>query len=170
MTDLTKLMELMAVKGIARRSELVGVSQTELQALEEFFGLVFPKAYRNYLRQFGRSAGYLSPWMAIYFDDLKEIKESFLEQSAALRNPLRLPAKSLLIAQRESVFDLILCKGHSDPVVFRLNLAQPKVIRRVANSFSQYLHNMITSAAADSGVEEFATDDYLLPAEDRIRF
>lgn len=147
MIDVSHLTCLMENRGVAHKSELVGVRDTEIQSLEKFFGLTFPSSYRQFLRSFGRSAGFLSPWMAIYFDDLKEIRDQFDCLVAADALPFNLPAKTLLIANWESVFDFIVCDGRDDPPVYRIDLykADRSQFRVYAKSYSEYLENLIAT-------------------------
>lgn len=170
MNDLSPVIESMQTKGIANRSELIGVSQLERKALEQYFGLNFPEWYREFLHQFGRSAGFLSPWRAMYFDDLKEIKESFKEQARTLARAIQLPPKTLLIAQLESVFDFIVCNGHANPKVYRVDLNRPAQIYVQANSFGEYLVNLVNDANNGVIIDESFNDDSYWPKEDVIRF
>lgn len=147
----------MAQLNVAQRADLVGVSEPEIQALESHFGLRFPRAYRDYLLTFGRSAGYLSPWMAFYFDDLKEIRDQFDLLNIAHNNPAKLPERSLLIANWESVFDFILCDGEDDPSVYRLDLFTDggASSRRYAASFAEYLEKVVRSTDSGSLPQDF---------------
>jgi hypothetical protein len=147
MIDVSHLTCLMENRGVADKSELVGVSDTEIRSLENYFGLTFPSSYRQFLRSFGRSAGFLSPWMAIYFDDLKEIRDQFDCLVAADALPCNLPAKTLLIANWESVFDFIVCDGRDDPPVYRVDLykSDRSQFRVYSKSYSAYLENLITT-------------------------
>jgi hypothetical protein len=170
MNDLGHLTRLMEHRGIARKTDLVGVSDREIQALERLWGLRFPEVYRQFLREFGRSAGKLSPWLAIYFDDLKEIKEQFLGLVALESSQLILPQDALLIANWESVFDFIRCNGLDDPQVFRVDLysAQRYKIRLYAHSFSDYLENLIETSEADILPSEFFSEQDILSPEDML--
>lgn len=172
MIDVGQLTELMETRGVARKSDLVGVSEAEILELEKHFGLVFPKVYRQFLRNFGRSAGFLSPWMAIYFDDLKEIREQFDCLIAADRHPFVLPEKALLIGNWESVFDYLLCDGNPDPAVHRIDLYQTDQTagRVYAKTYSAYLENLIKTADTQSLPNDLFDDETLSELDDSIHY
>jgi SMI1 / KNR4 family (SUKH-1) len=169
MIDIQKLTELLASRGVASASELLGVAARDIRVLENQFGITLPESYRLFLSHMGRSAGHLSPWMAIYFDDLKEIKEQFALLNATLNSPVVLPANALLIAHWESIFDYIVCDGNDDPEVFRVDLCPEgtPTSRSYAPSYSQYLNNLALTAniyeipadlLEDLPVQHFAED------------
>lgn len=171
MIDILKLTQLMTQTGIAKPSDLIGVSAEEIRKLEAFFQVRFPAAYRAYLRSFGRSAGLLTPWMAVYFDDLKEIREEFHAQNTCLPRALKLPDNALLIAHCEHIFDLIPCEKGDDPPVYRTDLSSEATVKPVifAECFSQYLEQLILSSRR----MEFpfdSTEEPDLSIEDLIRF
>lgn len=171
MIDILKLTQLMAQTGIAKPADLIGVSSEEIRKLEADLGLQFPTAYRAYLRSFGRSAGLLTPWMAIYFDDLKEVREEFETQNAQLARPLKLPENALLIAHCEQIFDLIPCGKSEDPPVYRTDLSSEDRVMptQLAERFSDYLEQLITTSQQ---VEFYldSTEELEIPAEDLIRY
>jgi hypothetical protein len=172
MIDVSHLANLMESRGVARKSDLVGVSEAEIRELEKHFGLSFPRTYRQFLHNFGRSAGFLSPWMAIYFDDLKEIREQFDCLIAADRHPFVLPKNALLIANWESVFDYLICDANDDPEVRRIDLYQADVEqgRIYAKSYSAYLENLINTADTDSLPSDLYDDEALGVLDDSIHY
>lgn len=148
MIHIPELIQLMSDLGVAQSRDLVGVSEQEIAALEKHFGIKLPQSYHLFLRNMGRSAGYLSPWMAIYFDDLKEIREQFDLLNATLAAPVTLPGRSVVIANWESVFDYMVCAGNDDPAVTRVELCNSDGPREkiYAASYSEYLGNLVRSA------------------------
>lgn len=148
MINISELTQIMASVGIASNSDLVGVTEQEIRALEGHFGVKLPQSYQAFLSHMGRSAGYLSPWMAIYFDDLKEIREQFDLLNATLTTPATLPSHALIIANWESVFDFIVCGASDDPEVYRLDLCHEGIpnAKCYAPAYSEYLLNMARSA------------------------
>lgn len=157
MSNIQKCVNLMAQLNVAQPRDLVGVSEQEIQTLESHFGLRFPRVYRDYLLTFGRSAGFLSPWMAFYFDDLKEIRDQFDLLNIAHNSPVKLPERSLLIANWESVFDFILCDAEDDPTVFRLDLFNDGGVssRQYAPSFGKYLEKVVQSTESGGLPQDF---------------
>ncbi len=174
MVDVKKLTCLMAKKGIAQSSELIGVSLKEAGKLENYFGVRFPSAYTAFLTHFGRSAGFLSPWMAIYFDDLKEIKESFELHNSQSKHPFSLPERALLIANGENVFDFILCNESDDPSVYRVDFGgdtnKSVIAVLYAKSYSAYLEALIDSSDDALFPDDLRVDEALLPSEDTIDY
>lgn len=160
----------MEEQGVATSKDLVGVSDAEIKKLEQYFGLNFPKAYRQYLKSFGRSAGFLSPWMAIYYDDLKEIRETF-ELYLAQGLSYKLPANSLLIANFENTFDFINCKGAHDPAVYRVDFREekPRAVK-FAPSYSVYLENLVKSSNETSIPNEILEYDEYEVLDDLMNF
>lgn len=148
MINISELTQLMASLGVASSGDLVGVTEQDIRSLEDHFGLALPQSYQQFLSHMGRSAGYLSPWMAIYFDDLKEIREQFDLLNATLNEPASLPAKALVIANWESVFDFIICDKAEDPEVFRIDLCQDsgRSAKSYAPSYSEYVTNLARNA------------------------
>ncbi len=172
MIDVGHLTSLMEQRGVAHKADLIGVSDAQIQSLEQHFGVKFPLSYRQFLRHFGRSAGFLSPWMAIYFDDLKEIRDQFDCLLAADKKPFTLPAKAMFIGNWESVFDYILCDGRDDPEVYRIDLYQPeRNHRRVyAKSYSAYLENLVKTADTHALPSDFFEDEALDVLDDQIHY
>lgn len=172
MVDVQKLVNLMIEKGLAKSSELIGVSSQEMQSLEHFFSLEFPFAYRLFLSHFGRSAGFLSPWMAIYYDDLKEIRENFDNLNRNRLIKFSLPKAALLIANCESTFDFLLCDEGEDPSVYRLELGGQGDIKAqlYAQCFSSYLENLILTSEHGEMPEELILDDGFIPLDDVIHY
>ncbi len=165
MSELSRIVDLMEDRGVASQRDLVGVPDHEIVRLEEHFGVFFPDVYRSFLMTFGRSAGLLTPWMALYFDDLKEIHDLYLQfrQTRGRESgfTFSLPAKALLIANFESVFDFILCEKAANPAVFRIDFSD-KVMRQkpIAANFTAYLEYLVnTSETGEIHDESF---DYLL--------
>jgi hypothetical protein len=150
-------------KGVAQRSDLVGVPLADIKAMEIYLNRKFPVAYIQFLHLFGRSAGFLSGWAAVYFDDLKEIAEEFDLQKAMTdgNTDAFLPNDGLLIAHYNNSFDYLLCDGSADPQVFRITFAEDGAqCRRFSSSFSEYLETMIENAAEGKGrVEPFFIDE-----------
>lgn len=157
---------------MATSAELIGVNTTEIAKLEQFFGIQFPANYQLFLQHFGRSAGMLSPWMAIYFDDLKEMREQFDFLVASQGETITLPDTALIIGNWESVFDFIICNQDDDPAVFRIDLCADDAgqFRRYSESYSEHLENMINTSDATSLPSDFFEDDHLLPADDIIQY
>lgn len=172
MIDVGHLTCLMENRGVAHKSDLIGVSDAEIQLLEAHFGVTFPNTYRQFLAGFGRSAGFLSPWMAIYFDDLKEIREQFDCLIAADNRPVALPAKAVLIGNWESVFDFIVCDGVEDPAVYRIDLYQSDRAnyRIYAKTYSAYLENLVKTADTHALPSDFFDDEALTELDDTIQF
>lgn len=172
MIDVSHLTCLMEKRGVADKSELVGVSDTEIQSLENYFGLTFPACYHQFLRSFGRSAGFLSPWMAIYFDDLKEIRDQFDGLVAASDLSFNLPANALLIANWESVFDFLVCDGSDDPPVYRIDLYQVdrSNLRTYSSRYSEYLENLIQTTDTNALPSDFFEDEVLDGIGDTIHY
>ena len=155
-----KIIRLMEEREIAQAKDLVGVSDEEINLLETHFNLELPATYRQFLKQFGRSAGFLSPWVAIYYDDLKEIREMF-DLSLAQGLEFRLPAKAFVVANFESTFDFILCKGAHDPEVFRVDFRQEiPTSKKFAPSFSEYLE-YIVKCSEDNTIPQDLYDESL---------
>jgi hypothetical protein len=151
----------LAETGVAPVSDWVGVSLTEIRALEQFFGLSFPVIYIQFLAKCGRSAGQLAGWRALYFDDLKEIAEEF-SFAQTLMGAATLPEKALIIAEQQNVFDYFLCAGDPNPPVYRLNLAttEAKQPRLLCASFSDYFAQLIDQAATQTGqLKPFFVDE-----------
>jgi hypothetical protein len=172
MIDVSHLTCLMENRGVAHKSELVGVSDTEIQSLEIYFGLAFPACYRQFLRSFGRSAGFLSPWMAIYFDDLKEIRDQFDCLAAASALPFNLPPGTLLIANWESVFDFLICDNSDDPPVYRIDLYQTdrSNLRTYSPCYSEYLENLINTTDTNALPSDLFEDEVLDHVGDTIHY
>ncbi len=146
------LIRLMDQNNIASPSDLVGVSEKEIKKFEKKTKLSLPAAYKSYLTQFGRSAGMLSTWMAIYFDDLDEIKEAFETINTMEESAIELAENALLITQMGTYFDYILCGESDDPSVYRieLNNRTGAFCEKCAEKFSAYLEQLILNAHQDS--------------------
>ncbi len=156
---ISKIIRLMEEKGVATTNDLVGVSEQEIQVLEEYFQLAFPKSYRQFLTAFGRSAGFLSPWVAIYYDDLKEIRDTF-DLYLAQGLEYQLPDGALIIANIENTFDFIQCKGDHDPSVYRVDFRdEPPLSKRLSVSFSDYLEHLVNTSDARALPQDFFDDD-----------
>lgn len=154
-----KIIRLMEEQGVATPKDLVGVTEKEIKQLESHFKLEFPKAYRQYLTHFGRSAGLLSPWMAIYFDDLKEIREIF-DLYVAQGLGIKLPKDALLVANFENTFDFILCNGAHDPAVYRVDFRQEKPSSaKHSPNFSSYLENLVKNSDISALPQDILDDD-----------
>lgn len=172
MINITEITQLMASLGVAKSVDLIGVTEKEIQSLEDCLGASLPLSYREFLRHMGRSAGYLSPWMAIYFDDLKEIREQFDLLNATLATPAALPSHALIIANWESVFDFLVCNGNNDPAVLRIDLCHEggPHLKSYAPSYSEYLNNLVRSANTQEIPNDLLEDDEQTYAEDIISF
>ena len=138
--------------GIATRAELVGVPNAEILALENQWSIKVPRAYRQFLLRCGRSAGYLSPWAALYFDDLKEIRDAYECQWSQRASPatptLPTPGHCLFIAHHEQTFDYLNPGRSADPEVWRVCFNDaPPTVTLVAASFSRYLNSQIEASA-----------------------
>lgn len=172
MINITEITQLMASLGVAKSSDLIGVTEKDIQSLEEYLGAPVPLSYQEFLRHMGRSAGYLSPWMAIYFDDLKEIREQFDLLNATLATPATLPPYALIIANWESVFDFFICNGNNDPEILRIDLCHESGPHQksYAPSYSQYLENLVRSANTQEIPNDLLEDDEQTYAEDIISY
>lgn len=161
----------MQKRGIAAHGDLVGVCDKEIAQLESELNISLPASYRHFMRSMGRSAGFLSPWMALYFDDLKEIQQQFQQLNAQLSNPLQLTQSTLLIAQCEHYFDAIDC-NQSDPEILRMDLSDNtgKQAQVIAESFVQYLDILIDNSDSLSVPSDFFSKDDELFEEDIINF
>lgn len=160
MLDGQRLVQLMQTHQVASVRDLVGVCDREIQALELRLGLTFPASYKQFLRLCGRSAGHISPWVALYFDDLVEIREEFFERLAQAMLPLDLSSDVLIIAQAEEVFDFIYCDGTEDPPVYRINFqAQPVCLSCQAQAYSLYLEEVVIASDRDNWLDDLADDD-----------
>lgn len=159
-----QLIELMAQQNIAQHCDLVGVSATEIKAMQSHFNVEFPASYCEFLRLCGRSAGHLAGWSAIYFDDLKEIAEEFefcltaVNQNKLISNPL--PDKALLIAHYENHFDYIICDT-KNPEVYRISFCEDHTqVSQFSKCFNDYIESMIHAVAtSNSQVAPFFIDE-----------
>ena len=158
--NLQNIFDLMDKKGVASASDLVGVGLQEIADMEAYFALAFPQSYREFLMTAGRSAGFLSPWMAFYFDDLKEIHSQFETLNRQRETPIELPENALLIASCESVFDYIVCADTDNPAVYRFDLfTEPKPrTKRVAANYVSYLKKLVESSDSIGIPEDFFED------------
>jgi hypothetical protein len=156
-----QLTELMSTLGVAQNEDLVGVPLPEIQAMEAFFGLRFPVSYVHFLHRCGRSAGHLSGWAAIYFDDLKEIAEEFEFHKTMLNSELLLPGNGLLIAHYNQSFDYMICDGTAEPAIYRITFCDGNAhCERFAKTHADYLEAMIRRAGKEKGrIEPFFIDD-----------
>lgn len=158
--ELERIVRLMEERDIAKSSDLVGVSEREIGRMEAQLDIHFPAAYRQYLLRFGRSAGFLSTWMAIYFDDLEEIREAFEQLNREYVEAIVLPRNALLISNLDSVFDYLFCDGSADPEVFRIDMRGDNgaFCEKYAESFSAYIERLILNADAEKlhGDSDFA--------------
>lgn len=156
-----QLTELMSKLGVAQPHDLVGVPLTEIKVMEAFFGLRFPASYVHFLHRCGRSAGHLSGWAAIYFDDLKEIAEEFEFHKTMINSELLLPSSGLLIAHYNQSFDYMICDGTTEPTIYRITFNEGSAhCERFANNHSEYLEGMIRKAGKEKGrVEPFFIDE-----------
>lgn len=151
MSELSRIVDLMEDRGVASQRDLVGVPDSEIMRLEEYFEVDFPAVYRSFLLTFGRSAGLLTPWMALYFDDLKEIRDLFLQFRSTRGKDsgfaFSLPPNALLIANFESVFDFILCEKVANPAVFRIDFSD-RIMRQkpIAANFTAYLEYLVNTS------------------------
>lgn len=175
MSQLPSIVQLMERKGIAHRRDLVGVPDAEIRRLEAHLGLRFPDVYREYLLTFGRSAGFLTPWMAIYFDDLKEIRDLFDQFNATKHVESNfgflLPADALLIANCESVFDFLICHKAANPPVIRVDFSSEIVRPKpIAASFTTYLEYLVNSSDTTGFPDEVYDDAELDLQDDIINF
>lgn len=160
MLDGQRLVQLMQAHQVANERDLVGVCDKEIQALERRLGLSFPDSYKQFLHLCGRSAGHISPWVALYFDDLMEIREEFFERLAQAALPLNLSSDVLIIAQAEEVFDFLYCDGSDDPPVYRINFqAQPPTLMCQAQAYSLYLEAVVIASDRDNWLDDLADDD-----------
>lgn len=147
MIDISQITQRMFALGVAKEGDLIGVAMQEVLDLEQRLGLALPHNYKQFLLAMGRSAGFLSPWMAIYYDDLQEIREQFDYLNATLATPATLPANALIIANWESVFDFMVCTNE-DPEIMRVDLCNksgPRM-KTYASSYSAYLDNLINNS------------------------
>lgn len=179
-----ELIEIMAKTGVAKKLDLVGVSLAEIRKMEAYFDLRFPEIYVQFLYSFGRSAGKLSDWTAIYFDDLKEIAEAYEFQQIMSDTPYPLKENALVFAHYDTHFDYIVCSEITDPPVYRVTFSSPEAQSssqsnapttgtnasrdeqlspnhvQFSASFSQYLEAMIRNAEKNKGaVEPFYIDE-----------
>lgn len=168
MININKLVNLMEQRNIAEREDITGIDSADIQELEHYFGLSFPATYVQFLQHFGHSAGYLSPWMTIYFNDLKSMRTQFELLLATQTEETTLPQNALIIGNWESIFDYIICGNNPDPMVYRLDLFNHNThqTQQYADSYSSYLKNMIESADTSSIPSDFFDDIDTLTALD----
>jgi hypothetical protein len=153
-------MQLMQEHQVARHQDLVGVSASEINQMQQRLGIQFPTSYTLFLKSFGRSAGILSPWKAIYFDDLTEIREEFNERLAYLNPPFEVPSETLVIAQAEDIFDYLFCDGHEDPPVYRIMLLPESAFcEPCAPSFTAYLELLVLASSRDGWLDDLAGEE-----------
>lgn len=160
MLDIQRIVQLMQTHQVARQRDLVGVCLTEIQALQQRLGVVFPASYCQFLHICGRSAGLLSPWVALYFDDLLEIRDEFHLHLDALTAPIDLSPELLVIAQAEAVFDFIYCDGSDDPPVYRINFqTEQSFFSCNAPAFSLYLESLVEASDRANWLDDLTTDE-----------
>lgn len=119
--------------GIAKRDELQGCSQTEIQALEDKYNIQLPSSYNDYLKMMGHKSGRLftSDHMAVFYPFVLDLTFDFrqerLEEQTAKGDPycplppdsFELPQNSLLIASRlDASWEFIHCAGQDDSAVW----------------------------------------------------
>lgn len=144
-----ELLALMHALKVAKPSDFVGVPLAEVRSMERHFAVKFPAIYVQFLHHCGRSAGFLSGWWSIYFDDLKEIAQDFADISKAREAVTELPPNGVFIANQGLVFDYLLCNGEHDPAVWRVDFSNSNLVcEEYAASYSDYLETFIRSATA----------------------
>ena len=160
MVNIHRIVQLMQEHQVASSQDLVGVAAPEILHMQKRLNIQFPLSYRLFLQNFGRSAGGLSPWRAIYFDDLIEIREDFNERLARLNQPFEVPAEALVIAQAEDLFDYLFCDGSEDPPVYRISLLQDCAFcEPCAPAFSVYLEDLVVASDGDEWLDDLAGED-----------
>lgn len=166
------LFSLMHDLKVAKPNDFVGVPLSEVRAMERYFSVKFPAVYVQFLHRCGRSAGYLSGWWSIYFDDLKEIANDFAQTSEKRELATALPEKGIFIANQGLVFDYLICNGESDPAVWRVDYSTTHVVcEEYATRYSEYLEAFIRGATTramsieamiDTEVDSWSLDGFEL--------
>lgn len=157
--------------GVASHADLIGVPEREIQKFENKLGRALPEIYRLYLATFGRSAGFLSPWLAFYFDDLSEIEQQFKTCNARANPPVELPSTILLIANCEDIFDGI-DLAEENPKVLRWDFATKRknLGSTAAEDLESYFQALIKNSDSLTIPDDFLSDDEAIYKEDLINF
>ena len=127
--------------GVVAPGSLVGCSDGEIAALESYFSVQLPEAYKAFLRVWGKAdGGYLNDCLYLYSSLIKWVRPS-AESSAQLNNLQILPTWFFFLA-RDSVFLFFDTVQGNDPPVFRYT-GGFEGFEQVYDSFSFWLTDMV---------------------------
>lgn len=139
--------------GLDQGRPMAGLSPRQIAELEQRQGVTLPRAYVDFLKECGRSAGTLCSDLYFFYPALRQLKQKALDLLQEARDePWEYPdfhdfhlpdnafVLSMYLAQE---FHYFICDGHDDPPVLRCHVSCPPEL--IDATCSAYLDGIISS-------------------------
>jgi hypothetical protein len=108
--------------GIAVESDLKGLTDDEIKAIEIKCKLILPEQYKNFLRACGKNAGRLGSTLTILYPGILGLKDSLQELVEEEELEISLPSNIFVCSCYEGgIFDFFICDGDPNPKLFRVD-------------------------------------------------
>lgn len=125
-----------------QKNPTVGVGEEDIAETEAAQGVRLPLAYRQFLRECGRSAGLLFYDIHAFFPYIRCLKANLAEMVEEERLTFELPANAFVSAEYlGDQYHYFLCDGNDDPPVF--HLSSDGTVIQLSSSFSEFIFSCI---------------------------
>ena len=115
-----RVVERLKIAGLATSFSIQGCSLEEINALEKFFGVLFPESYRSFLTCVGKQAGKLFTGTDCFYIDLQTLRsvaEALLKEN---EEDFILPQEAFVFSMHQGYeFLFFLTSMGDDPPVFQ---------------------------------------------------
>lgn len=128
----------LVLKGVILESTLVGCTDVDIAAVEQYFGCKLPLAYRDFLMVAGRSAGKVFCGVDIFFPRLLSLRLEAEELLDELSLSGLLPADAKVFCMHQGYEINYFLPVSDDPPVFQFFEGQSS-ITKAWDSFSSFL-------------------------------
>ncbi|GAB6456792.1 hypothetical protein bcgnr5380_57900 [Bacillus cereus] len=133
--------ELIISSGLDQKRAIRGLTEEEIEAVENGQGVQLPARYKAFLRECGRSAGLLCYDIHFFYPAIKRLKGMLQELIDEENVDFKIPNDAFIFAGYQgSQFHYFIC-GNDDPPTFRV--FDNGVVEPGASSFTEYFHAAI---------------------------
>jgi hypothetical protein len=139
-----KFIEWLTGAGLADESEILGLSDDEINGIEQARAISLPEDYKDFLRQCGRNAGLFGRDIDIIYPNFLSLNKEFYEIAEEFGIDYRPPANAFFFsAYQGGSFHYFIC-GSDDSKTYVLNDGDTVPVV-VSESFTSFMLDAISS-------------------------
>lgn len=129
--------------GLDEERPIQGISDSEIDSLEQSSSVKLPGAYKQFMRECGRSAGLYMRDAHFFFPAIKDLKNDLAEMIEEDGLDFKIPDNIFVFGGYQGYqYQYFVCDGNDDPGIYRI-MNDGSGAQKISDSFTAYIDSSI---------------------------